>query len=147
MDVPNRELISDLEDVLSEWFPRLTQVHRFFDCYTGRSDRVISSVYEDGRVDLCYLNPPTGLSEAHFNQFVAGRLQELSLVALIDASSTKALDLEGGIHLLIDAGVAVEADASEKWSTITAWLLKFFPTRYRSKQTYSGPAFERSQLI
>lgn len=129
------------------WFPQSLQVQRLFDCYEGKRDRVISSVYEDGQSDLLALNPPPGLNEPDFNRFVAARMHEVPIVAVIDATATRAVDRASGAQLLIESGVAADEQSLELWDIISAWLAHFFPGRYRIKVTFTGPALERSQVL
>lgn len=133
--------------VQESWFPRSLQVQRLFDCYEGRRDEVIESVFKDGQLDLTSLAAPGGMNERTFDRFVAARLQQVPAVALIDAASATALDRTSGAHLLVGAGLVSEEEGIAAWDVISAWLLHFFPHRYRSKATFTGPALERSQVI
>lgn len=129
------------------WFPRSLQVHHLYACYSGRSDLVIETVYEDGLADLKALHAPPGLGQSQFERFVAARLQQVPIVSVIDSASRVALQRQAGADLLESSGVIPEVQALLAWDTISAWLLHFFPDRYRLKQTFTGPAIERSQLI
>lgn len=132
---------------VEEWFPQLMHVHHLFNCYQGKDDLVITSAFLDGQEDLKYLRVPQGLTEVKFSQFVAARLQGLSVVALVDSHTKVALDRTMGMHLLIRERFANEINAAEKWDTISAWLIKYFPKRYRIKHTTTGPALEKSHLV
>jgi hypothetical protein len=139
--------LSDSEEERAEWFPRSRHVQHLYECYLGHQDKVISSVFEDGTADLAQLNIPPSLTRSAFNNFVAARLQTLPVVATIDARSSSALDRPSGQALLADLGLAELSTGCEEWDRISSWLLAFLPKRFRIKNTYTGPALERSQLI
>lgn len=131
----------------TSWFPRSLQVQHLFACYENRRDQVIESVYLDGMLDLAALDLPPGLDRSTFGAFVAARLQQVPVVASIDAAATRALDRNTGAGLLVAVESLPGDDALIAWDTISAWLLHFFPDRYRRKATFTGPALERSQVI
>jgi len=131
----------------ASWFPRSLQVQHLFACYENRRDQVIESVYVDGLDDLRALEPPPGLDRDTFSAFVAARLQQVPVVAAIDAAATRALDRTAGAGLLVAVENIPGDEALNAWDTISAWLLHFFPDRYRQKATFTGPALERSQVI
>jgi hypothetical protein len=135
---------SDDEDV---WFPRSLQVQYLFDCYRGNEESVISSVFVDGLSDLQWLRVPQGLDRSSFTNYVAVRLQQLPYVAIVDESAAKAISRSQGQALLAHLGVAADSSACEDWDRLVGWLVTFLPRRFRVKQTYTGPALERSQLI
>jgi hypothetical protein len=130
-----------------EWFPRSRQVQRLFECYLGHRGQVISSVFEDGVEDLACLDVPPGLGQERFNAFIAARLQALSYVAVIDAQAKTSIDRAHGQALLVALGFAKASPSFAEWDTIASWLVTFLPTRFRYKNTFTGPAIERSQVI
>jgi hypothetical protein len=142
-------LVASAEEVeeVAEWFPSSRQVQHLYDCYLGHQDKVISSVFEDGRLDVSGLCLPSGLGRESFENFVAARLQSLAYVAAVDARAIAPIDRRTGQGLLVDLGVARAAEDCTEWDTLSEWLLWFLPQRYRRIPTWDGPAISRSQLI
>ena len=139
----------DPEEVvnLDGWTPQSAQVQRLYECYLGNDDLVISSVFEDGRADVSVLAVPEGLDEDDFKAFVAARLQTLAVVAAIDAAASSAVDRIQGAGILAESGHVRPEEAEAAWDIWSSWLVHFFPTRFRIKSTYRGPALERSRLL
>jgi hypothetical protein len=131
----------------SHWFPRSLHVHRLFACYAGEVDTVIHSVYMDGQNDLAALGLPPDLDKPAFDMFVSARLQQLTAVAVVDSAAAKAIDRSAGAKLLINEYGTTAEEALNAWDVLSAWMVHFFPERYRSKSTVNGPALERSQVI
>lgn len=145
---PNQAYLAEDSTIESaSWFPRSLNVHRLFSCYLGQFDTVIESAQEDGRYDLAALNPPLGLDEQAFGLFVSARLQQVPAVAAVDAAASKAIDRTAGAQLLVATGDLADEEATNAWEVLSAWMGYFFPYRYRTKSTLTGPALERSQVI
>lgn len=139
------------EDALaaSPWFPVSPHPQHLYDCYRGRREFVLDSVFEDGQRDLVALRLPPGLSRAAFDAVVAARLRDLAALAAVDVAAADGVTRQLGSDILREHGVPDHpaGDPYANWDTLRAWLLRFFGRRYREKPTLVGPCLERSSVI
>lgn len=135
---------------LEQWAPVSCHPARLFECYSGRSDSVITSVFEDGVKDLSSLGVPQGLSRSEFVAFVSTRIQQLPIVELIDVAATDGLGLDAGQAIADKVGIVNGSDGARtgsEWKNLRQWLVHFLHDRYREKHTERGSVFERAVVL
>lgn len=132
------ELIFD-EDVgalPSCWLPSCREPDRVWQVYSkgeGMRSRIIQSAFEAAESDLKALSLEPGLTLDQFRSRIAGILEAMPLINDIELGASLGLSDDAAIAMLEAKGDAATMPhaVSEMWEILRAWLMYFFPDRYR----------------
>lgn len=117
------------------WVPLCPTPERLWDVYQDRGlDFMVRSAFDAARNDLAVLSPPRGLTEDLFKAYMTGMLERMPLFSEIDRLTSSGLIDTKASELLsqrLEDGAGLVDDYISTWQIIKAWLIHFFPEKYR----------------
>jgi hypothetical protein len=133
---------------IEAWLPTCRTPDRLYDAYHGRSDRMLSSAFEDALLDLSVLNPPSGLDREGFKSYVVSKLEQHPLIHEFDKFvATARTSEEVATYVASNITLLAEPPAAEVADILKRWLLTFFPDRYRTRPPEGTEIFVRGRRI
>jgi len=112
----------------AQWLPTCRAPDALYDAYAGRLDWLTLATRDSAQQDLQQLAPPSGLTRAQFEAFVAGTILSSRVIARLAEFSTTPRRF-GEVRDLLRV-IAPTASATNDWQTIMRWLLHFAPNRF-----------------
>ena len=143
-------LRAETDGVKSAWLPTCRTPDQLWRVYRDRDaarHRMVESAFSASLLDLEALDIAPGLPKPRFNQHVAAMLMQMPFVKEIDVAARDGVTAADAVALI--ERVAIETTfpyaPAEMWEVLQAWLMHFFPTRYR-RQT-ATEMFRRGRVI
>jgi hypothetical protein len=138
MIAPVEVFEAETHQVERTWLPTCRTPERLWNVYTdieAAKRRMVESAFEAARADLRALGITFGLPVTQFNRHVAAILGQMPLVQEMDAASRlpEGVTASTGAALIEAAslGSILPYPSTDMWEVLQAWLLYFFPERYR----------------
>jgi hypothetical protein len=138
----------ETREVVRTWLPTCRAPDRLWNVYAGfETWRLVEAAANAAKDDLAALNIPTGLSKDQFREFVTATLERMPLVQEIETATQNGLTPEAAAALISEATGSNDLPYSsiEMWEVLQAWLIYFFPGRYRREP--SSELFRRGRII
>jgi hypothetical protein len=131
---------TEMHEVNRIWLPTCRAPERLWSVYTdGESTRrhMVESAFEAAQADLAALGIAAGLPQKQFNQYVAATLGGMPLVQEIDIASRQGVTTAAAAALIEGSarGAPLPYPSPDMWEVLQAWLMHFFPDRYRREAT------------
>lgn len=130
----------DAGSLPSSWLPSCREPDRVWQLYSKgeiMKSRIVQSAFEAAQTDLQSLSLEPGLTSDQFKSRVAAILDAMPLIKEIEQGAFSGLSDEAAVALLEAKGDVAEMPhaSSEMWEILRAWLMYFFPDRYRREAT------------
>lgn len=138
----------ETREVARTWLPICRAPDRLWNVYSGfETWRLVEAAINAANDDLATLNIPAGLSRDQFRQFVTATLERMPLVQEIELAAQNGLTPEAASTLISEANGSngLPYSSIEMWEVLQAWLIYFFPGRYRREP--SSELFRRGRII
>ena len=139
---------SETREVLQTWLPTCRVPNRLWNIYSNFEPwRLVEAAAEAAKADLAALNIPSGLSKEQFNQFVRATLERMPFVQQIETAAANGLSSEAAAAMIGAASnsTGLPYSATEMWEVLQAWLIYFFPGRFRREP--AGEMFRQGRVI
>lgn len=111
---------------LGDWRPRLRFAENLFMLYAGDDQDLSTAARDAAALDLAALNPPAGLSETQFKNWVGVALLQHPEFRAIDEFVVSSRRFGEMRDLLTERGAT---DGNRAWQTWMRWILHFLPNR------------------
>ena len=118
------------------WLPTCRTPERLWSVYTegeAARRRMVESAFDAALVDLAALDIASGLPQAQFNQHVAAMLGQMPFIQEIDVAARDGVNAAAASDLIegMALGETLPYAPADMWEVLQAWLMHFFPNRYR----------------
>lgn len=134
---------------VTAWLPTCVNPEYLYRIYKKKDSELISSAVKTGYDDLLVLEVVEGLNEEEFKRYIAAALGQIDVVRQIaERSKGSPVTREIALEIISMARSFIASpgyDADTYWEILKAWLLYFFPKKYRVKA--SAEVFEQAREL